>query len=83
MRRSGLARLLVAVTMAMTFAEFMEVQKLSPDDLRKRFGLLPTCDPAVTALTTDPAANRMTVAIECRAAPSKKPTPRAPTSAPR
>lgn len=60
----------LAMTLAMTMAEFIEVQKLAPADLRTRFGLLPSCDPSVTAVTTDPTANRVTVAIDCRANPA-------------
>lgn len=56
-------------TAEMTTAEFIDVHKLPPDDLRKRFGLPSSCDPTVTALTTDPAANRVTVAVECRSRP--------------
>jgi hypothetical protein len=66
-RRKALTRILVAVTVSMSTGEFIEVQKLSHDDLRARFKLPPSCDPSVTALNTDPAANQMTVAIECRA----------------
>jgi len=38
---------LLAVTLAMTMAEFIEVQQLAPADLRTRFGLPPSCDPSV------------------------------------
>jgi hypothetical protein len=65
--RKVLTRTLLAVTVSMTTSEFIEVQKLSHDDLRARFKLSPSCDPSLTALNTDPAANQMTVAIECRA----------------
>jgi hypothetical protein len=69
----------------MTMAEFMDFQKLSPEQLRARFGLPATCDPSVTALTTEPAGNRLTVAVECRAKPAETPPPgpggrRAPSS---
>jgi hypothetical protein len=60
----------LAVTLAMTMAEFIEVQKLAPGDLRTRFGLSPYCDPSLTALTTDPAANLVTVAIDSRDNPA-------------
>jgi len=60
----------LAVTLSMTMAEFIEVQKLAPTDLRTRFKLSPSCDPSMTALTTDPAANLVTVAIDCRAEPA-------------
>jgi len=60
----------LAVTLSMTIAEFIEVQQLAPPDLRTRFGLSPSCDPSVTAATTDPAANLVTVAIDCRANPA-------------
>jgi hypothetical protein len=78
-KRVGLVWVLLAVTVSMTMTEFMEVQKLSPEDLRRRFGLAPTCDPALTALTTDPAANRVNVAVECRAKPAGTPASGGPT----
>jgi hypothetical protein len=65
----------MAVTLLMSTAEFVEVQKLSPADLRTRFSLPAACDPAVTALTTDPGANRLTVAVDCRARPAETPRP--------
>ena len=65
--RKALARTMLAVTVSMSTGEFIEVQKLSHDDLRARFKLPASCDPSLTALNTDPAANQMTVAIECRA----------------
>jgi len=71
-----LTRILLAVSVSMSTGEFIEVQQLSLDDLRTRFGLPPSCDPAVTALNMDPAANQMTVAIECRVV--KPPTPALP-----
>jgi hypothetical protein len=51
---------LLAAAVSMTTGEFVEVQKLSPDDLRTRFGLPAPCDPSVTALATDPAVNLVT-----------------------
>ena len=51
----------LAVTLSMTIGEFIEVQQLAPADLRTRFGLLPSCDPSMTAVTPDPAANLVTV----------------------
>ena len=71
--RKALTRILVAVTVSMSTGEFIEVQKLSHEDLRARFRLPPSCDPSVTALNTDPSANQMTVAIECRARVSPVP----------
>jgi len=68
MRHARLIRILTAVTVSMSTAEFVEVQKLSPTDLRTRFHLPASCDPAVTALTTDPAVNSLTVAVDCRGA---------------
>jgi|KBSSwiStaDraftv2_1062776.scaffolds.fasta_scaffold3125428_1 hypothetical protein len=64
--RRHLTRILLAVTVSMSTGEFIEVQKLSHEDLRTRFKLPASCDPSVTALNTDPAGNQMTVAIECR-----------------
>jgi len=72
--RSVPVKTLLAVTLSMTTGEFIEVQKLSLDELRVRFGLPRSCDPAVTASNVDPTANRMTVAIDCRAKPAS-PTP--------
>ena len=68
--RRALTRTLFAVAVSMTTDEFIEMQKLSPDELRARFKLAPSCDPSVTALITDPGAKQMTVAIECRARPA-------------
>ena len=79
MRGVSLAPILLAVTVSMTISEFMDVQQLSPESLRTRFGLAATCDPAVTASTTEPAANSVTVAIECRAKPAGTPPPGEPT----
>jgi len=73
--RNHLAGTLLAAAVSMTTVEFIEVQKLSPDDLRTRFGLPASCDPAVTALATDPAVNLVTVAIECRTKPGGTPPP--------
>ena len=75
----SLAPILLAATVSMTFAEFIEVQKLSREDLRTRFTLPLECDPAVTASTTEPAANSVTVDIECRAKPAGTPPPGEPT----
>ncbi|OLA95331.1 MAG: hypothetical protein AUH20_06535 [Candidatus Rokubacteria bacterium 13_2_20CM_69_15_2] len=65
-----LGQILLAVTLLMTTAEFMDVQSLSVDDLRTRFGLAPSCQPSVTASSTDQMINQVAVAIECRAEPS-------------
>jgi len=61
-----LAHSLIVLTLSMSLADFIEVQALSSDDLRKRFRLQPSCDPAVTASMTDPSASSLMVAIECR-----------------
>ena len=71
-----LTRILLGVTVTMTTGEFIEVQQLSHADLRTRFQLPSSCDPAVTASNTDPVADRMTVAIECRVAPGAPAAPR-------
>jgi hypothetical protein len=67
-RRGGkaLSGTLLAVTLSMTTGEFIEVQKLSLEDLKTRFKLPASCEPSLTALNTDPGGNQMTVAIECR-----------------
>jgi hypothetical protein len=64
--RSQASGLLLAVTLSVTTAEFIEIQALPVEALRARFGLGPSCQPAVTALTTDASASQMSVAIECR-----------------
>ena len=66
----ALTGVLLAVTVSMTTGEFIAMQQLPVEDLRARFRLPLSCDPAVTALNTDPAANQITVAIECRARPA-------------
>jgi hypothetical protein len=73
-----LAGILLAAVVSMTTVEFVEVQKLSPDELRTRFRLPLSCDPTVTALATDPSVKLVTVAVECRVKPGGTP-PAGPT----
>jgi hypothetical protein len=80
--RIRLAGTLLAAAASMSPSEFVEVQQLSAEDLRARFGLPPSCDPSVTAVATDPAVSRVTVAIECRVRPGETP-PSGPTDRPR
>jgi hypothetical protein len=67
----------------MSIADFIELQKLSPADLRTRFSLPPACDPSLAALTTDPAVNEVTVAVDCRAAAGTQPETRPASTPPR
>ena len=76
--RNCLTSSLLAVTVSITTAEFLEVQRLAPEQLRTRFNLPPSCDPSVTALNTNPGGNQVTVAIDCRVKPTPA-TPRPPT----
>jgi hypothetical protein len=69
-RRVAVIRLVLAVSLSMTTMEFIEIQQLPVEALRARFKLPASCDPAVTALTTDPSNNRMVVAVDCRAKPA-------------
>jgi hypothetical protein len=66
----------LAGTLSMTIPEFIEFQKLSPEDLRSRFSLPAACDPALTASTPDATQNRVTVGVECRARPGEAPANR-------
>ncbi|HEX2440760.1 MAG TPA: hypothetical protein VHT71_20780 [Methylomirabilota bacterium] len=69
--------LALAASLSMTIGEFIELQKLSTDELRARFSLPAGCDPAVTASTPDAAHSRLTVGVECRAQPpAQAPAPR-------
>jgi hypothetical protein len=77
--RTHLAGTLLVAAASMSTVEFAEVQKLSPDDLRSRFGLPPSCDPTVTALSTDLAVNVISVAIDCRVRPGETPSPAGPS----
>jgi hypothetical protein len=82
----GLVALVLAATLSMTIAEFVEFQKLSPEDLRARFGLPAVCDPSVTASTPQVAGNNVTVGVECRPLPGGAPAstpPRPARSGPR
>ena len=65
-----LVHTLIVLTLSMSLADFIEIQALSSDDLRRRFRLQPSCDPAVTASMADPAASSLMVAIECRIKPT-------------
>jgi hypothetical protein len=71
--RAHVSRILLAVTLSVTTAEFMEIQALPVESLRTRFALPPSCQPLMTALSADPSAGRMTVAIECRSEPGAEP----------
>ena len=68
--------LVLAATLSMTIAEFIEFQKLSPEDLRARLSLPAACDPALTSSTPDAAQNQVTVGVECRARPDEPPANR-------
>ncbi len=65
---------LFAAALSMTTGEFVEVQQMGPDDLRSRFGLPASCEPSVVALSTDPAVNWVTVAVDCRVRVKPEPT---------
>jgi hypothetical protein len=65
-----LVHTLIVLTLSMSLADFIEIQALSSDDLRRRFRLQPSCDPAVTASMADPATSALMVAIECRIKPT-------------
>jgi len=60
------AQIVLAVTVSMSVAEFAVIQGLSAADLRARFGLSASCEPSMTALSTDPTVNTVNVVIECR-----------------
>jgi hypothetical protein len=66
----GLMRIVLGVTLAMTMAEFAQIHQLSAEDLRRRLALAPSCQPSITALTTDTTSSTVTVAIECRPEPA-------------
>jgi len=75
------AQIVLAVTVSMSVAEFAVIQGLSAADLRARFGLSASCEPSMTALSTDPTVNTVNVVIECRqpsaqsAGPPQRATP--------
>lgn len=72
-RLTGFPVVVVATTLSMTIAEFVEFQKLSPEELRARFGLPTSCDPSVTAATPPTGGNSVHVGVECRVAPGTPP----------
>ena len=67
MRHHVVLSAILGVIVSLSTPDFIEIQKLSSEELLRRFRLPAGCNPAVTAMTTDGTANRMTVAIECRA----------------
>ena len=79
-RPASLTGALLALTLSMSLVDFFEVQQMSADGLRARFGLQPSCDPAVTASMADPAASSLMVAIECRIKPTSATADDASTS---
>ncbi|HEY3064445.1 MAG TPA: hypothetical protein VGL09_01555 [Methylomirabilota bacterium] len=66
MKHHRIVHTVLGVIVSLSTADFIEVQKLSPEELRARFKLPAACNPAVTAMTSDTSGNRLTVAIECR-----------------
>jgi hypothetical protein len=72
----------LGVIVSLSTVDFVEVQKLSPGDLRARFRLPASCNPAVTAITSDTSGNRKTVAIECRPAAHEAVPARSPGDRP-
>ena len=62
----GLAGLVLAVSLSVSTVEFIEMQPRPVAALRARLKLPASCDPAVTALTTDPTTNRLMVAVDRR-----------------
>jgi hypothetical protein len=73
-RMIGLPVVVVATTLSMTVAEFVEFQKLSSEELRTRFGLPAGCEPSVTAATPHTGGNSVNVGVECRVAPGSQPS---------
>jgi hypothetical protein len=65
--------LVLAGTLSMTIAEFIDFQKLSPEDRRTRLSLPAACDPAMTASTPDTAQNLVIVGVGCAASPPSRP----------
>jgi hypothetical protein len=75
-------RVVLAVSLTVSTAEFIELQSLPPETLRARFSLPESCLPVVTAVATDPAVNRMAVSVECRPGTAADPPPARPRRAP-
>jgi hypothetical protein len=63
----GCARLILALTLSMSVAEFSSLQQLPDEERRDRLGMPSNCAPALTAINTDPVnAGRLTVSVDCR-----------------
>jgi hypothetical protein len=75
-------RVVLAASLTVSTAEFIELQSLPPETLRARFSLPETCLPVVTAVATDPAVNRMAVSVECRPGTAPDPPPIRPRRTP-
>jgi hypothetical protein len=77
-----LTHVVLAAALSMSIADFVELQKLSPADLRTRFRLPASCEPSLAALSTDAAANQISVAVDCRALPLEPAAAAAPARTP-
>jgi hypothetical protein len=72
----------IAAALSMSVQDFVELQKLSPADLRTRFRLPASCEPSLAALTTDSTARQITVAVDCRPGPVESAPVSEPASMP-
>ena len=76
MRRWVPPTIIFSMAVTMSFTEFAALQQLPAEALRSRFALPASCDPSVTALTTNTSGNEVSVFIDCR------PTVKSPDSTP-
>ncbi len=84
MRDSFRALVLVALTtLSTTLPGLVEIQRLSADELRHRFALPKTCDPAITAVGRGARNGKIDVVITCKNQPPSAGAPGPDSGPPR
>ena len=73
--RAGLATVILGVTLKLSLPDFIALQRLDDDALRKRLRLPASCEPVVAA-TRKRSRGRITVLVTCGDHPAAEPTMR-------
>lgn len=80
-KRLCVAALAVALTLDASVEELVALIALSDDARRERFHLPPACTPVISAVrSAAPDESRVTVVVDCSAAPSEPSSPIKPAS---
>lgn len=76
--RASLAATLLGVTLKLSLPDFIAIQRLDDDGLRRRLRLPASCEPVVAAIRNTPRG-RITVLVTCVGGVSGEPRESRPT----